>query len=70
MALLFQMNRLLFTNQWVDSICQATAQGSIPGGIRDTIPFSYDWSQEIFYVHVPIDTSTHYPALYTVGLHC
>ena len=29
---------------------------------RDTLPYSYDWSQEIFIVHVPIGSSTHYPA--------
>ena len=29
---------------------------------RDTIPYSYDWSQEIFKVHVPIDSYTQYLA--------
>ena len=33
------------------------------------IPYSYAWSQEIFIVHVPKYSSTHYPAFYTVGLH-
>ena len=31
---------------------------------------SSDWSQEIFKEYVPIDSSTHYPAFSTVGLHC
>ena len=37
---------------------------------RDTIPYTCDWSNEIFIVHVPIDSSTHYAAFYTFGLHC
>ena len=37
---------------------------------RDMIPYPYDRSQEIFIVHVPITNSTHYPAFYTVRLHC
>ena len=28
---------------------------------RDTIPYSCDWSHEIYIAHVPIDSSTHYP---------
>ena len=27
--------------------------------VQDTIPYSRDWSQEIFKVHVPINSSTH-----------
>ena len=38
--------------------------------IQDTILYSYNWFLEIFLVHVPIDCSTHYPAFYTVRLHC
>ena len=29
--------------------------------------YLFDWSQDTFIVHVPIDSSTHYPAFYTVG---
>ena len=36
---------------------------------RDTIPCSYDWSQGIFIVYVPIESSTHYPDFNTVWLH-
>ena len=34
---------------------------------RNTIPYSFDLSKEIFIVHVPIDSFWHYPAFYTVG---
>ena len=34
------------------------------------IPFSRDWSLEIFIVHVPIDGPTLYSVFNTVGLHC
>ena len=27
----------------------------------DSIPYFYDWSKDIFKVHVPIDSSTHCP---------
>ena len=37
---------------------------------RDTIPYSYDLSQQVYLGIVPIDSSTHYLAFYTVGLHC
>ena len=30
----------------------------------------FDKSQEVFIVHVTIDSSTHYPAFVPVGLHC
>ena len=30
----------------------------------DTIPYFYDWSQVIFIVRVPIDSSTHYLGFY------
>ena len=34
-------------------------------------PYSYDWFEEIFKMHVPIiDSYTHYPAFYTVRLPC
>ena len=34
--------------------------------IRDPdVPYSCDWSQGIFEVHVTIDSSTHYPAFYS-----
>ena len=36
---------------------------------QDITPYSCDWSQEIFKVHVPRDSSTHYRASYTVSLH-
>ena len=36
----------------------------------DTKPYSFNWSQEIFIVHVPIDSSIHYPVSYTVRLQC
>ena len=36
---------------------------------QDTIPYSCNWSQEIFTVHVPLDSSTHNPAFKTVSLH-
>ena len=37
---------------------------------RDTIPYSCDWSQEIFLEHVQIDRSTHYQDFYTVQFAC
>ena len=35
----------------------------------DTIAYSCDLSQDIFIVYVPIDSSTHYQAFYTVWLY-
>ena len=36
----------------------------------NNIPYSCDWSQEIFIVHVPIDSSICYLAFFMVGLYC
>ena len=37
--------------------------------VHATIVYFNDWSQEIFIVHVPIDSSTRYLAFYTVRLY-
>ena len=37
---------------------------------RYNIHYSCDWSQEIFIMHVLIQSSTHWSAFYTVKLHC
>ena len=37
---------------------------------QDTIPYSHDWSQEIFIVHVSMYSSISYQAFYTARLDC
>ena len=36
---------------------------------QNTMPYSYNWSQEIFIVYVPINSFTHYPTFYTIRLY-
>ena len=64
MIMLLKFTSVLRLSDWLINQfeCFFIMQHLIEIQDRDTISYSYDWSQEIFTVHVPIDSSTHYLA--------